>query len=93
MSRLHVYSFLRFFPPSTPRLLELWVYVFQKLHPPRLFQLPRLVIWQLLYPLHVYSNLHVYQRDESRSIMLSTKKFPWFSYSKTPLNYYFGQKY
>ena len=28
--------------------------------PPRLFQPPRLVIWQFLPLLHVYSNLHVY---------------------------------
>jgi hypothetical protein len=28
--------------------------------PPPLFQPPRLVIWQFLPPLHVYSNLHGY---------------------------------
>ena len=33
---------------------------FKKSHTPRLFQPPRLVIWQLLHPLHVYSKLHVY---------------------------------
>ena len=34
-STLHVYWFLRFFPPSTPRLVELRVYVFQKIPPSR----------------------------------------------------------
>ena len=28
--------------------------------PPRLFQAPRLVIFHFLYPLHVYSKLHIY---------------------------------
>ena len=53
------------FPPSTPRLLDLCTSFFQKFHPPRLFQAPRLAIWQLLHPLHVYSKLHVYKWDES----------------------------
>ena len=39
-----------------PRLL-----IFQKkFQPPRLFQPPRVLILQLLHPLHVYSNLHGY---------------------------------
>ena len=67
-STLHVYWFLRFFPPSTPRLLHLCtsffpknptLHVYSNLHvywfcnfctPPRLFQPPCLVIWQLLHP-------------------------------------------
>ena len=48
------------FPPSTPLLLDLCTSFFQKFHPPRLFQAPRLVILQLLQPLHVYSELHGY---------------------------------
>ena len=32
-STLHIYWFFRFFPPSTPRLLDLWVYVFQNIPP------------------------------------------------------------
>ena len=55
-STLHVYWFLRCFPPSTPRLLELCTSFFQKI-PPRLLQHPRLVILQFFYPLHVYSNI------------------------------------
>ena len=54
-STLHVYWFLRFFPPSTPRLLELCISFFHKIPPstfshwlnfappPRLFQPPRLL--------------------------------------------------
>ena len=54
-STLHVYWFLRFFPPSTPRLLELCTSFFQKIPPStfsdlatfapptRLFQPPRLL--------------------------------------------------
>ena len=54
-STLHVYWFLRFFPPSTPCLLELCTSFFQKIPPstfsdlatfalpPRLFQPPRLL--------------------------------------------------
>ena len=45
-------SISEIFPPSTPRLLDLCTSFFQKVHPPRLFQAPRLAIWQLL--LHVY---------------------------------------
>ena len=47
-------------PPSTPRLLELRIIFFHKILPSRLFQPPRLVIWQILHPLHVFFNLHVY---------------------------------
>ena len=45
-----------------------WRYVlvfFKKSHPPRLFQPPRLIIQELLHPLHVFSSLLGYQRDES----------------------------
>ena len=67
----------RTFPPSTfidfldffhPPLHVYCIYVLvfsKKSHPPRLFQPPRLLILQLLHSLHVYSNLHGYQRDES----------------------------
>ena len=66
------------FPPSTfidfldffhPPLLVYcsYVLVFSKQsHPPHLFQPPRLLILQLLQPLHVNSNVHGYQRDESK---------------------------
>ena len=37
----------------------------KKLQPPRLFPPPHLVILHFLHPLHVYSNLQVYYRDES----------------------------
>ena len=37
-------------------------------HPPRLFQPPRLLILQLLHPLHVQFNLQGYQRDESTAL-------------------------
>ena len=47
-------------PPSTPRLLDLCASCFQKSYPRHLFQPTRLVIWQLLHPLHVYSTLHAY---------------------------------
>ena len=52
---LHIYWFLTFFPPSTPRLLHLCTSFFQKIPPstfidfatfappPRLFQSPRLL--------------------------------------------------
>ena len=53
-------DFLDFFHPPL-HVYCMYVLVFsKKSHPPRLFQPPRLVIWQLLHPLHVYSNLHVY---------------------------------
>ena len=55
------------FPPSTPRLLELCTSFFQKFHPPRLFQAPRLVILQFFYPLHVYSNIRVSDVVKSRN--------------------------
>merc|ERR1712016_506318 len=73
------------FPPSTfidfldffhPPLLVYCIYVLvfsKKSHPPRLFQPPRLLILQLLHPLHVYSNLHGYQRDESNVMILKKK--------------------
>ena len=50
------YTFIDFldFSPSTPRLLDLCTSIFKKFHPPRLFQPPRLVIWQILPPLHGY---------------------------------------
>ena len=41
-------------PPST------FIDFSKKFQPPRLFQPPCLLILQLLHPLHVYSNLHVY---------------------------------
>ena len=53
-------DFLDLFPPP---LLVYCIYVLvfsKKSHPPRLFQPPRLLILQLLHPLHVYSNLHGY---------------------------------
>ena len=74
----------RFFPPSTPRLLQLFTSFFQKIppstfidfldffHPPLLVYCIyvlfffkkshplRLLILQLLHPLHVYSSLHGY---------------------------------
>ena len=55
-------DFEKFHPPqkkSTHQVID-FLDLFQKSHPPRLFQSPRLVIWQLLHLLHVYSNLHVY---------------------------------
>ena len=76
----------RTFPPSTfidfldffhPPLHVYCIYVLvfsKKSHPPRLFQPPRLLILQLLHSLHVYSNLHGYQRDESKqqfSVLIS----------------------
>ena len=56
-------DFLKKFQP--PRLLDrfypLHVYgFFKKFQAPRLFQPPRLVILQILHPLHVYSNLRGY---------------------------------
>ena len=42
------------------RLSDLCTSFSKKFHPPRLFQPPRLVIWPLLHPLLIYSNLHVY---------------------------------
>ena len=56
-------SFIDFLDFSTlhSSFIRFYVLVFLKnFHPPRLFQAPRLVIWQLLHPLHVYSKLHVY---------------------------------
>ena len=53
-------DFLDFFHPP---LLVSYIYVLvfsKKSHPPCLFQPPRLVIWQLFHPLHVYSNLQAY---------------------------------
>ena len=50
----------------------------KKSHPPRLFQPPRLGIWQLFHPLHVYSNLHVYQREESKQTIINIRKCLYF---------------
>ena len=53
-------DFLDFFHPPL-HVYYIYVLVFsKKSHPPRLFKPPRLVIWQILQPLHVYFNLHVY---------------------------------
>ena len=58
-------DFLDFFHPPL-HVYCIYVLVFsKKFHPPRLFQPQRLLILQLLHSLHVYSNLHGYQRDES----------------------------
>ena len=51
---------LDFFHPPL-HVYCIYILVFsKKSHPPRLFQPPRLLILQLLHPLHVYSNLHGY---------------------------------
>ena len=67
-STLHVYGFLRFFPPFTSSLLHLCTTFFQKISPSTFFQPPCLQILHFLYPLHVCSNLHSYQRDESTQV-------------------------
>ena len=53
-------DFLDFFHPPL-NVYCIYILVFsRKSHPPRLFQPPRLLILQLLHPLHDYSNLHGY---------------------------------
>ena len=58
-------TFIDFLDLFQPPLLVYSIYVldFSKIsHLPRLFQPPRLLILQLLYPLHVYSNLRLLER-------------------------------
>ena len=52
-STLHVYWFLRLFPPSTLRLLQLCTSFPQKIPPSTFFQPLLLLIQELLHPLHV----------------------------------------
>ena len=53
-SILHVYWFLTFFPPSTPRFRSYVLVFFQKILPSTFIKPPRLL---LLHPFHVYFRL------------------------------------
>ena len=53
-------DFLNFFHPPLLVYYGYGLVFSKKSHPPCLFQPRRLVIWQLLHPLQVYFNLHVY---------------------------------